>query len=355
MTDSVRALQDVELAVDEDMVARTAQTRQPSRLLSIAPRVSDAENPFAEIAGRLGSRRIRPIVLELIQALGHYIHTLWCLAHPTEKCPWVIPPSEASIATPLLRGWRSRTITAVHDAQIEGLLPPSSQAQLSFWRAEVEYGLRDVDDAVGRWKKQGRIFHEAIKRGYYGEVEDDNVLGSMGHSGPGRKNGGDIARLLNDLEEAIWGDALPRSTDLSYLLPADFDPFAPPGADEFFSPAPSSTLADILGSPVQILSSQPTSALPSPTDILDDIYAMPDLVTETPLHERPEPGSEPTTPRAALTNMGISQAWTEHARKSISAQGGGDPLHDPPGEPVLSLEEVGRKRHEEWLAGQKVG
>lgn len=343
MTDSVRALQDVELAIDEDILARSvAQTRQSSRLLSNQPRLSQIENPFGDIAQRLGSRRIRPVVLELIISLGHYIYTLWSMSYPDTTCPWIIPSAE-NLSTPMFRGWQSRTITAVHQGQLDGNVLPPSPAQLLFWRAEVEYGLKDVDDAVGKWKKQGRVFSKAFSRGGYGEVEDDNVLGSIRPTTSGVSGqGGNIARLLNDLEEVIWGDAPPRPTDLAYTLPEEFDPYAEPDPGALItSPTPPS-LADVLASSVPGRVGGTTAQ----TEGMEEILGMPDLIPP----DMPQPLSTQSAGRDP-TNHSVSGFWTERARQSISA--GQTSEGDTGGIGQLTLEQVGRKRHEEWLAIQK--
>lgn len=377
LTDTMLALQDVELAVDEDVAARSlAHRRQSSRATNALARGFDIENPFMEIASRLGSRRIRPIVLELIQALGHYVYTLWSITYPDIPCPLIIPPGD--ITMPLIQNGGSRTITAVADGQAEGYIStPPSTTELAYWRAEAEYGLRDVNDAVGKWKKQGEVFSLGLKEGHYGDVEDENVLGD--EKG---KYGGNIFRLLVDLEEVLWGDALPRSTDLSYLLPADFDAYASPSEDDFISQPPAGASA-VLGNPFgpptkqQAFPASPSTAARSKA-VMDQVHALPDLIP--PLS--PMPGlaraiegdvggvrmfgtKDPLAPSMSFTNQGVAAAWTERARVSISAQGGlrmanaldaETSRHGQAGLPQvseLSLEEVGRRRHEEWLANQR--
>lgn len=357
----------MELAVDEDIMARTtAQSRQHSRLLSTHPRVSVVDNAFMDIVDRLVSRRIRPIVLELVHALGHYIYILWSMTYPERPCPWIMTASD-NTQPPLLRGWRSYTITAVAEHRAAGAeLATPSPITLAFWRAEVGYALRDVEEVVGVWKKRGRIFASSLEAGQYGQVEDGNVLGTEDAGA-----GGNMARLLNDLEEAIWGDSLPRSTDLVLVLPADFDPYAIPVGQGVLSPAGGgpSSLGDAFGPPTTIRS--PISG--SSHVAMDDVYAMPDLISPSPGHVLDTAGRQlgdeagdtvgydllstrgnrATT--GAHTNQGVVQAWAWQARASVAAQGG---LSGPSGEggaelAQLTLEEVGRQRHAEWLASQR--
>ena len=176
-TDSIRALLDVELAVDQGSLAeamRSAASRP--RRISTIPRVSELENPFIDLAPRLGSRRIRPMVIELIQALAHYVDAVWCVTHPGKRCPWVAEEGEAASGH-------------VNAQPVE--------RDVRFWAEEVRFALREVDEVVGICKGVGWAFDAGISRGEYGEVEVANVLGDDGR-------GGSLARLLNDLEEAIW-------------------------------------------------------------------------------------------------------------------------------------------------------
>lgn len=204
-TDSVRALQYVELAVDEDVLAANAQRAESQlRRMSTNPRVSETENPFIDIASRLGSRRVRPTVLELVQALAHFIDAVWCITYPDQRCPWIIE-GEGEIrqslhqsATEEERRWTSRMITAVQEGKSSGHVTASpTDTDVAFWGQEVRFALRDVDEVVGIYKGVGWAFSTAISRGGYGEVMAANVLGEDGR-------GGHIARLLNDLEEAMW-------------------------------------------------------------------------------------------------------------------------------------------------------
>jgi hypothetical protein len=314
-----------------------------------------------DIVDRLVSRRIRPIVLELIHALGHYIYILWSITYPERPCPWIMTAGD-NTQPPLLRGWRSHTITAVAEYRAEGAeLATPSPVTLAFWRAEVGYALRDVEEVVGVWKKRGRIFASSLKAGQYGDAEDGNVLGKV-EAG----EGGNMARLLNDLEEAIWGDSLPRSTDLVLVLPADFDPYAIPVGQGVGGP---SALGDAFGPPTSIRS--PVGGLPHAA--MEEVYAMPDLIPPSPGNLLDTPGRQlggeagdtvgydilsskgDRAATGAHTNQGVVQAWARQARASVAAQGG---LSGSSGEggaelAQLTLEEVGRKRHAEWLASQR--
>ncbi|BEI82354.1 hypothetical protein CcaverHIS002_0302220 [Cutaneotrichosporon cavernicola] len=219
-TESVRALHDVELAVDPAWLEASVAPRQVRRL-STHPRVSpEMENPFAAIDTLLSRRRIRPLVLELVQALGSYIDAVWCTTYPDRPCPWSgVPSSRRGSLASNAKGWKSWTITAVQEGKRLGLLnsPPTAE-DVAFYGREIRYGLRDIDEAVNRRKDLGWAFGETVVRGGYGDIVPSNVLTD------GRA--GNIPRLLNDLEEALWGDALPAPSDLAFEHDRDFDPFS---------------------------------------------------------------------------------------------------------------------------------
>jgi len=203
-TETMRALQDVELAVDETVLSKTGRALSHPRRMSSNPRVSQIENPFIDISSRLGSRRVRPLVIELIHGLGHYVDAVWSLRYPGKPCPWVMgpntPPERRKSIIPeqaAARVWRSRMITAVQAGKAEGFVSPPTMADLKFWEEEVKYSLRDVDDVVGIYKGVAWAFSTALVAGQYGEVQSSNVVGAD-------EEGGNIARLLNDLEEAMW-------------------------------------------------------------------------------------------------------------------------------------------------------
>ncbi|CAK9783566.1 hypothetical protein CC85DRAFT_330142 [Cutaneotrichosporon oleaginosum] len=220
-TDSVRALRDVELAVDPSFFENAAPLRV--KRLSTHPRVSpNMENPFAAIDTLLSRRRIRPLVIELVQALGGYIDAVWCTTYPDRPCPWAGVPvaRRASVAGALeSKSWKSWTITAVQEGKRQGFLPsPPTLADVEFYEREIRHGLRDVDEAVNRRKDLGWAFGETVVKGGYGDIAPSNVM-TDGQAG-------NIPRLLNDLEEALWGDALPAPSDLAFEHDSSFDPFS---------------------------------------------------------------------------------------------------------------------------------
>lgn len=208
-TESVRALRDVELAVDPDWLASSSVSPLSRiRRLSTHPRVSaDMENPFSTIDSLLCRRRIRPLVLELVQALGAYIDAVWWTTHPDQPCPWAgVPLSIAARRTSLVpnggvppsKAWKSWTITAVQEGKKQGFLSsPPTESDVAFWGWEIRYGLRDIDEAINRRKDLGWAFGETVIRGQYGDIVPSNVLTSDGKAA-------NIPRLLNDLEEALW-------------------------------------------------------------------------------------------------------------------------------------------------------
>lgn len=208
-TESVRALRNVELAVDPDwLAASSVSPLSRVRRLSTHPRVStDMENPFSTIDTLLCRRRIRPLVLELVQALGAYIDAVWYTTYPDQACPWAgvplsIAARRASVSpnagAPPSKTWRSWTITAVQEGKRQGFMScPPTEADVAFWGREIRYGLRDIDEAINRRKDLGWAFGETVIKGNYGDIVPSNVLT------PGGK-AANIPRLLNDLEEALW-------------------------------------------------------------------------------------------------------------------------------------------------------
>jgi len=210
----VRALRDVELAIDPTFFgAEYVSPTSRARRLSTHPRVSDMENPFAAIDTLLCRRRIRPLVLELVQALGAYIDAVWSTTNGLKPNPWAGVPMpaaarRASSLTPMsptsptsskaAKNWHSWTLTAVQEAKRRGLIsnPPTAR-DVEFWALEIRYGLRDIDEAVNRRKDLGWAFGEVVIRGEYGDIIPANVFANDGGAG-------NIPRLLNDLEEALW-------------------------------------------------------------------------------------------------------------------------------------------------------
>ena len=205
-TDSIRSLENVELAVDETLLSSAAaKAASRPRRMSSNPRVSETENPFVEIAPRLASRRVRPLVIELIQALGHYIDAVWSVTHPDRRCPWVAE-HERNEGSPLPHHasadewdrWTSPMVTAVQEGKASGhVTAPPTHRDVAFWGEEVRFAMRDVDEVVGIYKGIFWAFSAAVKHGGYGEILPENVFGE-------NSRGGNMARLLNDLEEAVW-------------------------------------------------------------------------------------------------------------------------------------------------------
>jgi hypothetical protein len=156
-------------------------------------------NPFYDIAHRLSTRRVRPLVLELIQALGHYIDATWSLANPGKPCPW----AEGTKTSPQPDGndqpeWSSKMVTAVRGGKKTGhVSSPATYMDVQFWESEVRYGLKDVDAVVGIYHGAAWAFNAAVEEGRYGEVHAENVMRAGEH-------GGGMTRLLHDLEEAFW-------------------------------------------------------------------------------------------------------------------------------------------------------
>ena len=286
-TASILALKDVELAVDESILANNP--RSSSRFTS--PRVSTSENPFLLIASRLSSRRVRPIILELIRSLGHYIYAVWTIEQQG-PCPW-IGDDDHPLAR---RTWRSHVLCAVDAARQEGVVPSPDLYQLTFWRTEVEYGLHDANAAVGIMKKQGWAFTRALRSGKYGSVEDTNVLSGAA--------AGNIVRMLNDLEEALWGEGEPRETDLAWEVDADFDMYARVADEE---PGAASASA-----------SRPPAQKPAPP---------------------PDTGFSDPFGGGGFVNGLASVLDTLETPIPISERGRRE-----------TLEEIGKRRHAEWLA-----
>ena len=346
-TESIRALHDVELAVDESTLAMVSKgdTDQPRRTTS-QPRLSTLENPFIDWTARLGSRRVRPLILELIQALGHYIDAVWQVTYPDRTCPWISPEHNGKVGSKQNKEipdvpdiWRSKMITAVQQGKKQGHVNDRpTHEDVSFWEDEVRHAVRDVDEVVGIYKGVPWAFDTALKDGGYGNLDAMNVLGLDG-------KGGNMARLLNDLEEAIWwvfkeqhqksskvlmyhrGDAAPRPTDLAYDLPLDFDPYAVPDDTEVSM----ATTASYRGS--------------------SNLAAMfsesngPDQSTES--HNQPI--SHPLNDESTSTSPQVDIMC-------LPDIGGKDLLsldaYRVEGEDV-SLEEIGKRRHREWVLSRR--
>jgi hypothetical protein len=203
-------LRDVELAIDPSMLGTDyVSPMSRARRLSTHPRVSDVENPFATIDSLMCRRGIRPLVLEIVHALGAYVDAVWAITHPREANPWVGVPMpsvrRASALSPLSpttpvspKSWHSWTLTAVQEAKRRNLIAdPPTLRDVEFWEVEIRYGLRDIDEAVNRRKDLGWAFGEVVIRGEYGDIIPANVFANDGSAG-------NIPRLLNDLEEALW-------------------------------------------------------------------------------------------------------------------------------------------------------
>ncbi|WVQ76844.1 hypothetical protein IAR50_006518 [Cryptococcus sp. DSM 104548] len=349
-TDSVLALRDVELAVDEEAWSSAERAKAAPRRMSNKPRLSEIPNPFGDIAPRLGSRRVRPIVLELIHALGHLVDVVWSTTYPERPCPWAIGNDEESPIPSSVRRkkkaarhtrsdsalaseptWKSPMITAVQEGKRTGHVPTQpTPRDMGFWRDEVESAINDVDEVVGVKKGLGRAFGHALKVGRYGPPDTGNVLGKRG-------DGAGMARLLNDLEEAVWGDAPPRPTDLAFELPGDFDPYAlldesdltVGGASGMGGANPnagSSALVDLLGE-----SSSSSSATPPASGKSYDSLPDFNLNLASPVEEFKKAKEANSKQRIGVLIPGI---------ESIEGAEG------------MTLEELGRRRHQEWLASR---
>lgn len=331
-TDTMRALRDVELAVDET-VSMSRSASQPRRM-STNPRVSMSENPFIDLSSRLSSRRVRPLVIELIQALGQYIDAVWSMSYPGVPCPWVEDATPDRDKTSSREIWRSKMLTAVQEGKRQGCVPsPQGPGDVAFWGGEVQYTLKDVDEVVGIYKGVSWAFDTAIRNGQYGEVKAGNVLRRDGSAG-------NLARLLNDLEEAIWGDAPPRPSDLAWELDIDFDPYAEPSLSDLAQGGSGGGggggggLAAFFSSTKNPSTGSDTPSGPVSEAMYD--VTLPELQTDT--------GSDVSkSPISPLTQSRVDTPPT-HTKA------------DPLGLAAfktdgteLTLEEIGRRRHQEWL------
>ncbi|ADV21692.1 hypothetical protein I305_01704 [Cryptococcus gattii E566] len=368
-TDSVLALRDVELAVDEEILERTQRAQATSpHFVSNRSRLYETLNPFGDITHRLSSRRVRPIALELIQALGHLVDAVWLSTYPDRPCPWIIGLDESPIQSSIKHlimtyrtptdayqtgvGWKSPMITAVQEGKRTGYVPTTiADSYIQFCENEVAYAIGDVDQVVGVSKGAGYIFGRALRAGEYGAPVRTNVLGANGE-------GGGMTRLLNDLEEAIWGDAPPRVTDLAYELPDDFDPYAIPDESELIIAAAaagggsghltanSSSLADLFRGEASASASAGAGANANGYAILasrrqssqetgETYDSLPDFDITSSL---PDDITRISTPVEIVKNK---------------LSGGLLPgIEDIRGAEGMTLEELGKKRHEEWLANR---
>ena len=129
------------------------------------------------------------MVLELLLALGHYVDAVWSVTHPGIPCPWVSGDEKI---------WSSNVLVAIQEGKKGGhVVDPATERDVEFWEGELKYGLSDVDQTFGCVRTVGRGVHTALNSGEYGEVDKEGVLGVD-------DEGGDLVRLLNDLEDAIW-------------------------------------------------------------------------------------------------------------------------------------------------------
>lgn len=334
-TESVRQLRDVELAVDP---AYLGQRTASGRRLSSHPRMSEKENPFHSIHALVLRRGIRPFVLELVQALGAFIDAVWSVCHPGEACPWAGVPQVSR--RPSFMGalqhpktWCSWTLAAVQEGKKQDILSnPPTEKDVAFWHREVRYGLQDIDEAVNRRKDLGWAFGKAVVDGQYGDIKAANVFSSDGISP------GNIARLLNDLEEVLWGDAIPAPSDLAYEHDAAFDPFSVyregdeligvsvPKQPELREAELRRVFGDYLPSQVVPLTS-PVSPVPPGSRNEDRRTSSSSLPRDRSVPKRQPPDNvDECTPQLDLSVLGALQD--------------------------LSLEEklqLGRKRHQEYL------
>ncbi|RXK39054.1 hypothetical protein M231_03678 [Tremella mesenterica] len=413
-TESTRGLRDVELAIDPNRL-NTSLTQTLSNL----PRIG-GENAFVHISERMGSKKVRPIVLELIQSLAHFIDSVWYFEHPGEVCPWVqpeifsIPQHSKSIPltlpntfptlpqvpvfespqvstltssnvqfSPIAIGpiipattasqvsyqkasqtvpsmthqshftseepthsdpsgvlgqkhnsipnlWYSRALTAVQIGKLSGHVPLTPTiTDIRFNLSEVKYALDDVNQTVGNTQKATSPFMRAVTDGGFGHATVENV-------GQGRGKEKGMLRLLNDLEEVLWGDSPPRSTDFAYELPKDFDPYSTPDADRLDS----------------FPSSQPS--IPSKTSqsnqTLLDLFS-PTLSPTSQNQQITNPG-DITMPE--LADFPDVELPLLHPLQTVEDKGTNDDLGlDPSGASGLSLEEIGRRRHRAWLESRE--
>ncbi|KAL1410003.1 hypothetical protein Q8F55_004003 [Vanrija albida] len=348
-TESTRALRDVELAIDPGYFGGdTTAPAQRTRRLSTHPRVSSQENPFSFIDTLLSRRGIRPLVIELVISLGAYVDAVWSTTQPDQPCPWTGMPmptaqrrvSFAAGAVPSRRTWRSWTITAVQEAKKRGFLSnPQTQTDVDFWGYEIRYGLRDTDEAVNRRKDMGWAFGEAVIRGQYGDIVPANVFATDG-------GGGNIPRLLNDLEEALWGDAMPASSDLAFEHDGVFDPFSVyrEGDDLIGVDSQNKNLEQrdaelrkVFGDAFSAYAPRPPSGIDAPRQ------SIPAYSPEHP----PPPLSSPSSPVSAKHELSLRTPGDQHTATmpdlDFSVLGA---LQEMSMEEKL---ELGRRRHQEYL------
>lgn len=118
---------------------------------------------------------------------------------------------------------------------------------------------------------------------------------------------------------------MPRPLDLAYDLPLDFDPYARPDPDD-----PAMSTGPGGGSlPLTEFLSASLMTYMGPMPVPDDIYNMPDLIE---------------------AGMGSESGHTDLLRSPYQAVGSEIGLNVPDEAPrSMTLEEIGKKRHEEWL------
>jgi hypothetical protein len=149
-------------------------------------------------------------------------------------------------------------------------------------------------------------------------------------------------RVIADTRLLLRGEAPPRSTDLAWELPLDFDPYALPDPSELQSTA-SSTIPNHTAN--HYLSTQ---------DDVDPLYtelAEDGILSSTSLTNAstPQMQSRPIPSRQVSSSSYMNRS----RRPTVIGPGGGDALdlsafvsQEDEG---LSLEEIGKRRHLEWV------
>ena len=126
------------------------------------------------------------------------------------------------------------------------------------------------------------------------------------------------------------GDGQPRQTDLSYEIPLEFDPYAIISDEELAaSGAGGPSLASILGG------TMPTTQ--STTPIPEEVY---DAVDLPDLQTHPADGTPPLVV-SAKTVSASSNKSDPLGLEAFRIEG-----------KDMTLEEIGKRRHQEWLASR---
>ena len=164
----------------------------------VRPRVSGLPNPLVPLQKMLGARRTRPLMIELIHAVGLYVDAVWTVHRAGLSPPGVIMQPQ----DPQHPKWISPTLSAIKQAREDSILPPPTQSDILFYGTEVQEAVAEVEEALGGGKWS---FARYLVEGGYGSVTVRNAGGEADVDWELEGSGGlGMIRLLGDMEDVLW-------------------------------------------------------------------------------------------------------------------------------------------------------